>query len=391
MDGEKKPCFGAVLLGAGNSTRMGGEKSKVLESLGGKPVLAWSLQVLGECPWVGEVVLVCREEDRPAVEALAGSCPVPVQVVAGGAQRQDSVARGVEALSPRWEYLLIHDGARPLVTREVTDAVCRDAMAFGAATAAVPSKDTCKLGDEEGFVESTPPRERLWAVQTPQAFQRELYQRALSLAREAGQSYTDDCQLVEAAGCRVKLTYGDYRNLKLTTPEDRLAARAYTKGERTMRVGYGYDVHRLVEGRKLILAGVEIPFEKGLLGHSDADVVAHAVADALLGAVALGGHRPPVPGHGPPSTRGRTAWRSWGRCAGYWGEKGFSLGNVDVTLMAQRPKIAPYILEMRENLGRACGLPVERVSVKATTEEGLGFTGSGEGMSAAAVCLVEET
>ena len=390
MDGEKKPCFGAVLLGAGNSTRMGGEKSKVLESLGGKPVLAWSLQVLGECPWVGEVVLVCREEDRPAVEALARNCPVPVQVVAGGAQRQDSVARGVEALSPRWEYLLIHDGARPLVTREMTDAVCRDAVAFGAATAAVPSKDTCKLGDAQGFVESTPPRERLWAVQTPQAFQRELYQRALSLAREAGQSYTDDCQLVEAAGCRVKLTQGDYRNLKLTTPEDRLAARAYTKGERTMRVGYGYDVHRLVEGRKLILAGVEIPFEKGLLGHSDADVVAHAVADALLGAAALGdiGHLFPDT---DPQYQGADSLALLGEVCRVLGEKGFSLGNLDVTLMAQRPKIAPYILEMRENLGRACGLPVERVSVKATTEEGLGFTGSGEGMSAAAVCLVEET
>ena len=188
MDGEKKPCFGAVLLGAGNSTRMGGEKSKVLESLGGKPVLAWSLQVLGECPWVGEVVLVCREEDRPAVEALAGNCPVPVQVVAGGAQRQDSVARGVEALSPWWEYLLIHDGARPLVTREMTDAVCRDAMAFGAATAAVPSKDTCKLGDEEGFVESTPPRERLWAVQTPQVFEASLLKAALQAALEAFQA-----------------------------------------------------------------------------------------------------------------------------------------------------------------------------------------------------------
>ena len=157
-----------------------------------------------------------------------------------------------------------------------------------------------------------------------------------------------------------------------------------------MRVGYGYDVHRLVEGRKLILAGVEIPFEKGLLGHSDADVVAHAVADALLGAAALGdiGHLFPDT---DPQYQGADSLALLGEVCRVLGEKGFSLGNLDVTLMAQRPKIAPYILEMRENLGRACGLPVERVSVKATTEEGLGFTGSGEGMSAAAVCLVEET
>ena len=335
--------------------------------------------------------MVCREEDSQQVQALlSGKTDKPVCVVPGGRERQESVLNGVTALDPETGYLLIHDGARPFVTLDMIDGVCRDALDCGAATAAVPSKDTCKLSDGQGFVESTPPRERLWAVQTPQAFQRELYQRALSLAREAGQSYTDDCQLVEAAGCRVKLTQGDYRNLKLTTPEDRLAARAYTKGERTMRVGYGYDVHRLVEGRKLILAGVEIPFEKGLLGHSDADVVAHAVADALLGAAALGdiGHLFPDT---DPQYQGADSLALLGEVCRVLGEKGFSLGNLDVTLMAQRPKIAPYILEMRENLGRACGLPVERVSVKATTEEGLGFTGSGEGMSAAAVCLVEET
>ena len=383
--------FGAVLLAAGNSTRMGGSRSKVLEELGGRPALCRSLEVLDRCPLIGEICLVCREQDRADMLPLASGLATPVQVVPGGAQRQDSVERGVEALTAPWEYVAIHDGARPLVTEEVLAAVCRDAMAHGAATAAVPSKDTCKLADEAGFVAATPARDRLWAVQTPQAFSLALYREALGKARAAGQSYTDDCQLIEAAGGSVKLTMGDYRNIKLTTPEDLLAARAYLGGEggkKTVRIGYGYDVHRLVEGRKLILAGVEVPFEKGLLGHSDADVIAHAVADALLGAAALGdiGHLFPDT---DPRYAGADSLKLLGEVCRLLREKGFSIGNIDATLLAQRPKIAPHISRMRENLAAACGIPVGQVSVKATTEERLGFTGREEGMAASAVCLLE--
>lgn len=383
--------FGAVLLAAGNSTRMGGSRSKVLEELGGRPALCRSLEVLDRCPLIGEICLVCREQDRADMLPLTSGLATPVRVVPGGAQRQDSVEQGVEALTGPWEYVAIHDGARPLVTDEVLAAVCRDAMAHGAATAAVPSKDTCKLADEAGFVAATPARDRLWAVQTPQAFSLVLYRKALEKARAAGQNYTDDCQLIEAAGGKVKLTMGDYRNIKLTTPEDLLAARAYLGGEggkKTVRIGYGYDVHRLVEGRKLILAGVEVPFEKGLLGHSDADVIAHAVADALLGAAALGdiGHLFPDT---DPRYDGADSLKLLGEVCRLLREKGFSIGNIDATLLAQRPKIAPHISRMRENLAAACGIPVGQVSVKATTEERLGFTGREEGMAASAVCLLE--
>lgn len=383
--------FGAVLLAAGNSTRMGGSRSKVLEELGGRPALCRSLEVLDRCPLIGEICLVCREQDRADMLPLTSGLATPARVVPGGAQRQDSVERGVEALTAPWEYVAIHDGARPLVTDEVLAAVCRDAMAHGAATAAVPSKDTCKLADEAGFVAATPARDRLWAVQTPQAFSLALYQEALGKARAAGQSYTDDCQLIEAAGGSVKLTMGDYRNIKLTTPEDLLAARAYLGGEggkKTVRIGYGYDVHRLVEGRKLILAGVEVPFEKGLLGHSDADVIAHAVADALLGAAALGdiGHLFPDT---DPRYAGADSLKLLGEVCRLLREKGFSIGNIDATLLAQRPKIAPHIVQMRENLAAACGIAVDQVSVKATTEERLGFTGREKGMAASAVCLLE--
>ena len=383
--------FGAVLLAAGNSTRMGGSRSKVLEELGGRPALCRSLEVLDRCSLIGEICLVCREQDRADMLLLTSGLATPVRVVPGGAQRQDSVEQGVEALTGPWEYVAIHDGARPLVTEGVLAAVCRDAMAYGAATAAVPSKDTCKLADGAGFVAATPARDRLWAVQTPQAFSLALYREALGKARAAGQSYTDDCQLIEAAGGSVKLTMGDYRNIKLTTPEDLLAARAYLGGEggkKTVRIGYGYDVHRLVEGRKLILAGVEVPFEKGLLGHSDADVIAHAVADALLGAAALGdiGHLFPDT---DPRYDGADSLKLLGEVCRLLREKGFSIGNIDATLLAQRPKIAPHIVQMRENLAAACGIAVDQVSVKATTEERLGFTGREEGMAASAVCLLE--
>ncbi len=383
--------FGAVLLAAGNSTRMGGGRSKVLEELGGRPALCRSLEVLDRCPLIGEICLVCREQDRADMLPLTSGLATPVRVVPGGAQRQDSVEQGVEALTGPWDYVAIHDGARPLVTEEVLAAVCRDAMAHGAATAAVPSKDTCKLADGAGFVAATPARDRLWAVQTPQAFSLALYREALEKARAAGQSYTDDCQLIEAAGGSVKLTMGDYRNIKLTTPEDLLAARAYLGGEggkKTVRIGYGYDVHRLVEGRNLILAGVDVPFEKGLLGHSDADVIAHAVADALLGAAALGdiGHLFPDT---DPRYAGADSLKLLGEVCRLLREKGFSIGNIDATLLAQRPKIAPHISRMRENLAAACGIAADQVSVKATTEERLGFTGREEGMAASAVCLLE--
>lgn len=390
--------FGAVVVAAGNSSRMGGGRSKVLERLGGRPVLRWSLEALAASPEIGEIVVVCREEDLPEMRQAAAGLSLPVRFTVGGADRQSSVRRGVEALSEELEYMVIHDGARPLVTPEVIGRVCRDALEHGAATAAVPSKDTCKLGEE--FVEETPPREKLFAVQTPQAFRRELYWYALNRAEESGSVYTDDCQLIEAAGGRVKLSEGDYRNIKLTTPEDMLLLRALVedRGDEGVepekrvpqaRIGYGYDVHRLTENRKLILGGVEIPFELGLLGHSDADVLIHAAADALLGAAALGDIGKLFPDT-DPRFEGADSLELLSQVCRLLREKGYSIGNLDCTLVAQRPKISPYIGEMRRNLAVACKTDVDRISVKATTEEGLGFTGSGEGMAASAVALLEK-
>lgn len=386
--------FGAVLAAGGSSTRMGGGRNKVLEPLGGEPVFCRSLRTLLACPYVDEVCVVCRQEDMDEIAQTAAELSFRlgagkrVGFALAGAQRQDSVWNGVQALAGDCEYLLIHDAARAFVSPETVEEVCRDALEYGAATAAVPSKDTCKLADENCFVESTPDRTRLMAVQTPQAFKRELYLYAAEKARSQGKAYTDDCQLVEAAGGRVKLTLSDYRNFKLTTPEDLLLARAMV-GERgcAVRIGSGYDVHKLVEGRRLILGGVDIPFERGLLGHSDADVLAHAIADALLGAAALGdiGHLFP---DNDPQYAGADSLKLLAEVCRVVREAGYGIGNIDATVIAQRPKLAPHIPQMRENLARACGIEAGQVSVKATTEEGLGFTGSGEGIAASAVCLL---
>ncbi len=386
--------FGAVLLAGGDSTRMGGGRSKVLAPLGGQPALLRPLRVLCACGHVKTLCLVCREQEMDELARLVQEAgPLGGQTIRfalGGPERQDSVWNGVQALGDSCGYLLIHDGARPLVDPEVVDAVCRDALEYGAATAAVPSKDTCKLAGPDGFVESTPDRERLWAVQTPQAFRRELYLYGLERARALGRSYTDDCQLVEAAGGRVRLTKSGYQNFKLTTPEDLLLARAMV-GERSgaMRIGSGYDVHRLAPGRDLILGGVRVPYDRGLLGHSDADVLAHAIADSLLGAAALGDIGQLFPDN-DPQYQGADSLELLGQVCQLVRARGYGVANIDATLIAQKPKLAPYIPEMRERLATACGLQVGQVSVKATTEEGLGFTGRGEGIAASAVCLLDK-
>lgn len=222
--------FGAIVLAGGNSTRMGTGRSKVLEELCGRPVIAWSLQALSACQYIEIICLVCRPGDQEELYRASRGLPKEVILTTGGRERQDSVWNGVTALGDRSPYILIHDGARPMVSLDTINAVCRDALKYKAATAAVPCKDTCKIADAGGFVQATPDRQTLMAVQTPQAFERKLYVDSWRKAAAAGRLYTDDCQLAEAVGERVKLTMGDYRNLKITTPEDLLLARALAGG-----------------------------------------------------------------------------------------------------------------------------------------------------------------
>lgn len=379
-----------MVAAAGGSTRMGQPKQHI--PLGEHPVLIRTLLTLQQVEAIDELLLIARGEDIPHFTALAAQAGVTKlrTAVEGGDTRQQSVAKGLAALPPQTTIVGIHDGARPLVTADVVTAVIHAATAIGAAAVAVPVKDTLKRTDADGYILDTPDRANLWRVQTPQVFDRAALCAAMERAQTEGWDLTDDCQLMERAGHPVRLIPGLDTNLKLTTPEDIRLAQAILnidKEATPMRIGHGYDVHRLVEDRPLILGGVTVPYEKGLLGHSDADVLTHAVMDALLGAAALGDIGKLFPDN-DPAYAGADSIALLRRVVERLTAEGYTIGNLDATLLCQRPKLAPHIPQMRENIAAACGIDTARVSVKATTEEGLGFTGNGEGIAAHCVCLL---
>ncbi len=386
----------AVIVAAGRGTRMGLERNKVLAQLCGEPVIVRTVRAFEESGlFDGGVVVVTGECDMEDMTRILQDAGLSARVVLGGADRQESVCRGLAAVDPKADYIAIHDGARPLVTKAVIERTLDSAKRFGSGVAAVTLKDTVKRVDEQGVVIDTPPRDRLRAVQTPQTFSAELIWRAHA-EFEHGERATDDAALVERMGVAVHLTEGDVENIKLTTPEDMLLARQVIlrregqKEERTMlRIGHGYDVHRLVEGRKLILCGVEVPYTLGLLGHSDADVALHALMDALLGAAALGD----IGRHFPdtdPAYKGADSGRLLDHVVALLEEKGYAVGNVDVTIICQRPKLKDYIEQMRENVARHLKVDMDCVNIKATTTEKLGFEGEGLGISSHAVACIEK-
>ena len=373
-----KKTVTAIIVAAGASRRMGFDKLAAVLP-GGRTVLEKSVAAFDAHPLITDLVLVAGA-NADACRAAAARCRKPAVVVRGGATRAESVRAGVAA--SRGELIAIHDAARPFVSEGVITGALEAAAVCGAAAPAVPVKDTIKLAGPDGQIETTPDRNKVYAVQTPQCFDRLAYGRALDRVEGAARDLvTDDCSLLELAGCPVRLTAGDYENYKITSKDD-------WKGAKTMRIGHGYDVHRLVEDRKLIMGGVEIPFEKGLLGHSDADVLLHAVMDALLGAAALGD----IGRHFPdkdPRYEGADSMALLREVAGILQGAGYRVVNIDATVLCQAPKLAPHIPAMRQNIAGALGLPLNDVSVKATTEEHLGFTGAGQGIAAHAVALIE--
>ena len=378
MPQKALPSVTAIIVAAGASRRMGFDKLSY-RLPDGRTVLETSCALFAAHPAVDELVLVAGG-NRPQCEAIAAACPKPCTVVQGGATRADSVRSGLAAA--KGQLVAIHDAARPFASEQLITDALQAAAKTGAAAPAVPVKDTIKVADKDGKVVATPDRATLYAVQTPQCFDRALYLQALeAVSGEKASLVTDDCSLFELAGLPVTLTAGDYANLKITTKED-------LQKEKTMRIGHGYDVHRLVEDRKLILGGVEVPYEKGLLGHSDADVLLHAVMDAVLGAAALGD----IGQHFPdtdPAYKGADSLALTREVAKIIAAHGYKVGNIDATILCQRPKLAPHIPAMRRNIADAFGLPLDAVSVKATTEEHLGFTGEGLGIAAHAVALIE--
>jgi len=378
----------AIVLAGGSGSRMGVSKNKVLLDLLGEPVIVRSVRAFQGM--VNGIVLVSREEDVPAMARAMDSYHLPVTIVRGGDTRQSSVWNGLCALPADCTHVLIHDGARCLVNEETIRRCMNAVEESGNGVAAVPAIDTIKQVDCCEIVAATPDRSKLRAVQTPQGFNVELIRRAHEAARADDFLGTDDASLVERLGVPVRLTRGDRRNIKLTTPEDMKMAEAFLERDfPTLRVGQGYDVHRLVEGRDLILCGVKVPHTLGLLGHSDADVALHALMDAMLGAMALGD----IGKHFPDTDekyRGISSMTLLEHVTCLLHQHRARVANCDVTIVAQKPKLLPYIPAMRENIAAVLQLPLDRVNVKATTTERLSFEGHEEGISAQAICLVEQ-
>jgi 2-C-methyl-D-erythritol 4-phosphate cytidylyltransferase/2-C-methyl-D-erythritol 2,4-cyclodiphosphate synthase len=299
------------------------------------------------------------------------------------------------------DIVLVHDGARPFVTNDTIDALIEGTVKYGAAVAAVPVKDTIKSA-EGGIFRETLDRSKLFSVQTPQGFGRKLLIEAYERAFSEKFYGTDDAVLVEKMGEKVYLVKGDYNNIKITTKEDIIVGEAiltarsgkvlpaeYPTVEEALetRIGTGYDVHRLTEGRKLILGGVELPFERGLLGHSDADVLLHAIMDALLGAAALGDIGRHFPDN-DESYRGISSLLLLKRVGELLNENGCRIGNIDAVVIAQRPKIAPYIGQMTARIAETLGIGENAINIKGTTTEKLGFCGREEGIAAQASVLI---
>lgn len=385
---------GVIIPAAGSGSRMGRSQPKQFLELAGIPVLARTLRVILDHPKLAAVVAVLPPEQLQSGMELLLPFLSPAQqaklcFTAGGATRQQSVYNGLAALPMEIDRILVHDGARPLVTAAVIDRCVAGLDEHGAILSAVPVKDTLKeVTATEATVLRTVDRARLWQAQTPQGAARSLLEQAFRQAVADGFVGTDEASLLEHAGIPVSVVMGSELNLKITRPEDMALATALLRQEeQLMRIGHGFDAHRLVEGRRLILGGEEIPSHLGLDGHSDADVLVHALMDAILGALGegdLGQHFP----DNDEQYRGADSCQLLVQVMKLVRAKQMRLLNADITVICQRPKLAPYRAAMQARLRALCA--TEAINIKATTTEGMGYAGRGEGISSHAVVLLAE-
>ena len=364
-----------LIVAAGRGTRMGGDVPKQWQMLAGKPVLAHTLAAFAGM----QVVLVIHPEDRARAEALG------VPLVEGGATRDASVLAGLQALEGTGvEAVLIHDGARPLVSRALIGRLVAALEVHEGAAPALAVTDALWCG-ASGLVSGTVDRAGLWRAQTPQAFR---LAPILAAHRAHQGGAADDVAVARAAGLDVAIVEGEETNLKLTWPGDFARAEAILKGQTMdVRLGNGYDVHAFCEGDHVWLCGVKVAHGKGLLGHSDADVGMHALTDAIYGALAegdIGRHFPPS----DPQWKGAASHIFLAHAIQLARSRGYELGNCDVTLVCERPKIGPHAITMQAELARIMEVDSGRVSVKATTSERLGFTGREEGIAALATATL---
>jgi 2-C-methyl-D-erythritol 4-phosphate cytidylyltransferase / 2-C-methyl-D-erythritol 2,4-cyclodiphosphate synthase len=376
-----RPRIVALIVAAGSGSRTGGEIPKQFRLLRGQPMLRHSYAALSAHPDIEKVFVVIGEgQNSDAQTALAGLSPVAL--VNGGITRRESVHNGLEAIAAASgaEYVLIHDAARPFLSARVIDDLIDALIHAPGAVPALPVVDSLARG--RGSLSETVDRESLWRIQTPQAFH---FDAILAAHRDwSGAEPSDDARMLMAKGAEVRMVPGDEALAKFTFASDF----AGTNMIAAVRSGTGFDVHRLVSGEELWLCGVQIPHDKGLSGHSDADVAMHALTDAILGALALGD----IGDHFPPSDpqwRGASSDRFLAHAMQLAQGAGYELSNADITIICEAPKIGPHRLAMRERLAAILGADMSRVSVKATTTEMLGFTGRGEGIAAQALATLE--
>lgn len=375
------PAFSAVVVAAGSGARAGGAKQ--WRRLGGKPVLRWSVEALLDAGADEVVIVIPAGAEAESGEALSGLSRW--RTVDGGATRADSVRNGLGGLTAgAGQPVLVHDAARPFLDRAVI-ARCLDALTDAdGALPALPVADSLRRAGA-GVVAGSVERDDLWRAQTPQAFRLGTLVDAYA-AWPSEETATDEATVVQRAGGRVRIVEGDARLMKLTYPEDFTMAEALIPMQ--MRVGQGFDAHRWGPGSSVWLCGVEIPHDETLIGHSDADAGLHALTDAILGAMGdgdIGDHFPPT----DPQWKGAASDRFLVHAVERLHARGGRLVNVDVTLICERPKVKPHRQAMRERLAALLSLPLDAVSVKATTTEAMGFTGRGEGLAAQAVAMVE--
>ena len=377
-----------VVVAAGRGVRSGLRENKVFFRWQGRSVLSRCLDALTAADAYDGIVLVLSKEDLEKYEALVsaeGAQKLVKAVVCGGETRRDSVYNGLAAVPDDCEVVSVHDAARPFVSPEVIRATIDDARKYSSGVISTPVVDTIKRIDPETGIVSTPDRANLRAVQTPQSFNFARLMAAHARAREENFAVTDDAMLFERETGSVHLSSAPdaEKNVKLTNPEDF----ARLDGIPALRIGTGFDAHRLKEGRRLILCGVEVPHDRGLDGHSDADVAVHALMDAILGAMCDDdiGHLFPDT---DPQYRGISSMLLLKNVIARAREKGYAVVNADVTVVAQRPKLAPFIPQMRLNLAEAMGVPADCAGVKATTTEHMGYEGGEIGISAQASVLM---
>jgi 2-C-methyl-D-erythritol 4-phosphate cytidylyltransferase / 2-C-methyl-D-erythritol 2,4-cyclodiphosphate synthase len=378
----------AIIAAGGSGTRVGASVPKqFLQLADGGTLLERSVAAFASHERVTETVLALPPETD--FELAGAAAPRRVRTVRGGARRQDSVANAFDVVSASADIVLVHDAARPFVSADVISRAIDAAVEHGAAIVALPVTDTVKQVTMEGgrrVITGTIPRESIYLAQTPQAFRREVLAAAVAVGRD-GAHATDEAALAELAGYAVHIVEGDADNVKITTASDFERARQRETAVAIVRVGTGYDLHRLVEGRPLIIGGVEIPSDRGALGHSDADVACHTVTDAILGGASLGD----IGRHFPDSDarwKGASSIELLRQAAALVRASGYGVANVDVTIVLERPKIAAHLGGIRENLARALGIAPDRVSVKGKTNEGVDAVGRGEAIAAHAVALL---